>query len=135
MLSSDVFSTCLFQHQVYFITHLIKEIKLLGPVFLHQMYAHERFNGILKLFIRNQAYPKGSKVQGYCTVEIIEWALNYVGLSNSISVPKYHHEGRLTSKVTIGKKVITPYPNLFHRAHFHVLQQMSIVLEYLDEHN
>jgi hypothetical protein len=35
---------------------------------------------------------------------------------------------------TIWKKAITPYPNLFHRTHFHVLQQISIVSEYLDEH-
>jgi hypothetical protein len=54
MLSKDVFSTCLFfDISVHFITHLIKEIKLLDPVFLHQMYAYERFNGILKSFIRN----------------------------------------------------------------------------------
>jgi hypothetical protein len=36
-------------------THLIKEIKLLGHVFLHQMYAYERFNGTLKSFVRNRA--------------------------------------------------------------------------------
>jgi hypothetical protein len=30
--------------------------------------------------------------------------------------------------------VITPNPNLFHHTHFHVLLQMSIVSEYLDEH-
>jgi hypothetical protein len=38
---------------VHFIIHLIKEIKLLGSVFLHQMYMYERFNGILKSFVRN----------------------------------------------------------------------------------
>jgi hypothetical protein len=40
----------------------------------------------------------------------------------------------LTGKGTIRKKVITPDPNLFRRGHFHVLQQMFIVSEYLDEH-
>jgi hypothetical protein len=45
-----------------------------------------------------------------------------------------HHEGRLTGKGTIGKKAITPDLDLFRRAHFHVLQQMSIVSKYLDEH-
>jgi hypothetical protein len=124
----DVFSTYLFQH------HLIKEIKLLGPVFLHQMYAYETLNRILKSFIRNRAYPEGSMVQGYCTEEVIEWALNYADLSNLIGVPKFHHEGKLTGKGTIGKKTITPDPNLFHCAHFNVLQQISIVFEYLDEH-
>jgi hypothetical protein len=36
--------------------------------------------------------------------------------------------------MTIRKKVITPDPHLFCRAHFHMLQQMFIVSEYLDEH-
>jgi hypothetical protein len=47
------FPPVFFDISVHFTTHLIKEIKLLGPVFLHQMYAYERFNGILKSFIRN----------------------------------------------------------------------------------
>jgi hypothetical protein len=34
----------------------------------------------------------------------------------------------------IGKKTITLDPNLFRHTHFHVLQHMSIVFKYLDEH-
>jgi hypothetical protein len=90
------FLPAFFNISVYFTTHLIKEIKLLGPVFLHQMYAYERFNGIRKYFIRNRAYPEDSMVQGYCTEEAMEWALNYTNLSNPIGVPKSHHEGTLT---------------------------------------
>jgi hypothetical protein len=37
-------------------------------------------------------------VQGYCTKEAVEWALNYVDLSNLIGVPKSRHEERLTRK-------------------------------------
>jgi hypothetical protein len=73
-------------------------------------------------------------IQGYCTEEVVEWALNYADSSNSIGVPKSRHEGRLIGKWTIGKKGITPYPHLFRYAHFHVLQQMCIMSEYLDEH-
>jgi hypothetical protein len=61
-------------------------------------------------------------VQGYCTEKAVEWALNYTDSSNPIDVPKSHHEGRLTRKGTIGKKVITLDPHLFRCAHFHVLQ-------------
>jgi hypothetical protein len=128
------FPPTFFDISIHFKTHLIKEIKLLGPVFLHQMYAYERFNGILKSFVRNQAYPKGSMVQGYCTEEAVEWALNYVDPSNPIGVPMSRHEGRLTGKETIGKKAITPNPHLFCCTHFHMLQQMSIRSEYFDEH-
>jgi hypothetical protein len=73
-------------------------------------------------------------VQGYCTEKAMEWALNYTDLSIPIGVLKSHHEGRLTGKRTIGKKAITLDPNLFHCAHFHMLQHMSIVSVYLDEH-
>jgi hypothetical protein len=98
------------------------------------MYAYERFNGILKSFVRNRAYPEVSMVQGYCTEEAVEWALNYADPSNPIGISMSHHEGRLTEKGTIGKKAITPDPYLFHCTHFYVLQQMFIVSEYLDEH-
>jgi hypothetical protein len=85
------------------------------------MYAYERSNDILKLFVRNRVYPEGSMVQGYCIKEVVEWALNYADLSNPIGVPKSHHDGRITRKGTIWKKAITPDPNLFHCANFHVL--------------
>jgi hypothetical protein len=123
-----------FNISIHFTTHLIKEIKLLGHVFLHQMYAYERFSAILKPFIRNRAYPEGNMVQGYYTGEAVKWALNYADSSNLIGVPKSHHEGRLIGKRIIVKKAITPYPHLFRCTHFHVLQQMSIVSEYFDEH-
>jgi hypothetical protein len=128
------FPPAFFDISLHFTGHLIKEIKLLGPVFLHQMYAYERFNGILKSLVRNRAFPEGSMVQGYCTEEAIEWALNYADPSNPVGVPKSRHEGRLTGTGTIGKKAIIPDRDLFHRAHFHVLQQMDIVSEYFDEH-
>jgi hypothetical protein len=115
------FSPTFFDISVHFTTHLIKEITLLGLVFLHQMYVYERFNGILKSFVRNRAYPEGSMVQGYCTEEAVEWTLNYAGPSNPIDVPMSCHEGRLTGKGTIRKKVITLDPHLFHCAYFHVL--------------
>jgi hypothetical protein len=68
------------------------------------MYPYERFNSILKFFVRNRVYPEGSMVQGYCTEEAVEWYLNYADPSNLIGVPKSHYEGRLTGKGTIEKK-------------------------------
>jgi hypothetical protein len=64
----------------------------------------------------------------------VEWALSYAYPSNPIGVHKSRHEGRLIEKGIIEKKVITPDPHLFYWSHFHMLQQMSIVYEYLDEH-
>jgi hypothetical protein len=52
----------------------------------------------------------------------VEWALNYMDLSNPIGVSMSHHEVRLIGKGTIGKKAITLDPYLFRCADFHVLQ-------------
>jgi hypothetical protein len=73
-------------------------------------------------------------VQGYCTEEAMEWALNYVDPSNPIGVSKSHHEGRVRGDGTNERKARTLDPHLFCCTHIHVLQQMSIVSEYLDEH-
>jgi hypothetical protein len=108
MLTGVVFSSCLVDISIHFTTHLIKEIKLLDLVFLHQMYAYERFNSILKSFVRNRAHPEGSMVKGYCTVEAVEWALNYADPSNLIGVHKSRHEGRLTGKGIIGRSPLCP---------------------------
>jgi hypothetical protein len=116
------FPSAFFDISVHFTTHIIKEIKLLDPLLLHQMYAYKRFNSILKSFIRNLAYPKGSMVQGYCTKKAVEWALNYDDPSNPTGIPKSRYEGRLIGKGTMGKKAITPYPHFFCCAHFYVLQ-------------
>jgi hypothetical protein len=128
------FPAAFFYISIHFTTHLIKEIKILDHVFLHQMYAYERFNGILKSFVRNRAYPEGSMVQGYCTEEVMEWVLNYADPSNPIGISKSHHEVRLTGKGTFEKKVITSDPHLFRYTHFHVLQQIFIVSEYMNGH-
>jgi hypothetical protein len=47
------FPPAFYDINIHFITHLIKEIKLPGLVFLHQMFMYETINGILKSFIRN----------------------------------------------------------------------------------
>jgi hypothetical protein len=60
-------------------------------------------------------------IQEYYTEEAMEGVINYVDPSNLIGVPKFRHEGRLIGKWIIEKKAITPYPQLFHYAHFHVL--------------
>jgi hypothetical protein len=91
------------------------------------MYTYERLNSILKAFVRSEAYPEGSMIEGYCREEAIEWVINYANLSNPISVPMSRHEGRLTRKGTIWKKAITPDPNLFRHAHFHVATDVHCV--------
>jgi hypothetical protein len=43
-----VFPPSFFNIMTHLLVHLIKEISILGPVFLHNMFPFERFMGVLK---------------------------------------------------------------------------------------
>ena len=43
-----IFPPLLFNIMTHLVVHLVKEIDVLGPVFLHNMFPFERFMGVLK---------------------------------------------------------------------------------------
>jgi hypothetical protein len=49
----------------HLLVHLIKEINILGLVFLHNMFPFERFMGVLKKYVHNRAWLEGSIAKGY----------------------------------------------------------------------
>ena len=54
-----VFPLSLFDMMVHLLGHIMDEIKILGPEFLHQMYPFERYMAVLKRFVWNRANPEG----------------------------------------------------------------------------
>jgi hypothetical protein len=62
-----VFPPSFFDIMTHLLVHLVKEIFILGPVFLHNMFPLERFMGVLKKYIHNHARPEGSIAKGYGT--------------------------------------------------------------------
>jgi hypothetical protein len=51
----------------HLLVHLVKEITILGPIFLHNMWPFERFMSVLKKYVLNRARPEGSIAKGYVT--------------------------------------------------------------------
>ena len=119
---------------VHLIVHIVREIKMCGPVFLRSMYPFERFMGILKSYIRNRSRREGSIVEGYATEEVIKFCVDYMAQVELIGVPRSRHEGRLEGIGTIGRKAITPNMDVYAQAHFTVLQHMTEVSPYIDQH-
>jgi hypothetical protein len=62
----------------HLLVHLVKEITILGPVFLHNMWSFERFMSILKKYVLNRAHLEGSIEEGYVTEEVIEFCADFV---------------------------------------------------------
>jgi hypothetical protein len=130
-----VFPPTFFNIMTHLIVHLVEEIRILGPVFLHNMFPFERFMGVLKKYVHNRARPEGSISKGYGTEEVIEFCVDFIPDLKPIGVPQSRHEGRLRGKGTLGKKVtLCQDGNSFTRAHYTVLHNSSLVAPYIEEH-
>nr|AAT38070.1 putative TNP2 transposable element [Oryza sativa Japonica Group] len=130
-----IFPPSFFNIMTHLLCHLVKEIGILGPVYLHNMFPFERYMGVLKKYVRNRSRPEASIAKGYGTEEVIEFCVDFIEDLEPIGVPESIHEGRLRGKGTLGRRAIMTVDNdLFRKAHFTVLQQSSLVAPYIDEH-
>ena len=82
-----------------------KEIDILEPVFLHNMFPFERFMGVLKKCVRNHAHPEGSIASAYGTEEVIDFCVDFIDDLKPIGVPKSRFEGRLKWKGHTTEKI------------------------------
>ena len=112
-----------FSIMTHLLVHLVKEISILGPVFLHNMFPFERFMGVLKKYVHNRAQLEGSIPMGYGIEEVIEFCVDFIPNINPIGVPESWHEERLSGKETLGKKAYIGRDNdYFRKEHYMVLQ-------------
>ena len=119
----------------HLLVHIVKEINILGPVFLHNMFPFERYMAVLKKYIRNRSRPEGCIAKGYGTAEVSEFCVNFIDDLSPIGVPMSLHEGRLKGKDTLGKKSnMQISESKIHKANFTVLQNSTLVAPYMDEH-
>ena len=130
-----VFPPSFFNIMTHILVHLVKEISILGPVFLHNMFPFERFMGVLKKYVKVRSKPEGSIAQGYGTEEVIEFCVDFIPDLAPIGVLKSRHKGRLSGKGTLGKKTyIGMEDDYFNKAHYTVLQNSSLVHPYIEIH-
>ncbi|XP_074337759.1 uncharacterized protein LOC141674958 [Apium graveolens] len=60
-----IFPPAFFDVIIHLMVHLVRELRLCGPVFYRWMFPFERFNKILKSYVRNRLYPEDSIAEGY----------------------------------------------------------------------
>ena len=64
------FPPSFFDIMVHLLVHLVREIKLCGPVYLRWMYPIERYMKILKGYVKNPYRPEGSMIERYIAEEV-----------------------------------------------------------------
>jgi Domain of unknown function (DUF4218) len=60
---------------VHLTVHLVREVRLCGPIFLRYMYPFERAMGQLKELVRSWSRHEGSIVEGYITERSLSFIL------------------------------------------------------------
>jgi hypothetical protein len=115
--------------------HILDQIFVLGPMYLHHMYPYRRYMSITKGYVRNRAHPEGSMIEGYAIEEVLECYNDNMKDGKPICVPVSSYEWRLTGKGTTGKKTFNDqnYERV-REALFNILHQLEIVAPYIEQH-
>ncbi|XP_074361841.1 uncharacterized protein LOC141702039 [Apium graveolens] len=77
-----IFPLSFFDVMVHLTIHLVRELRLCGPVFYRWMFPFERFNKILKSYVRNRFYPEGCIAEGYLKEESVEFCTGFFSESS-----------------------------------------------------
>ncbi|WVZ62297.1 hypothetical protein U9M48_012061 [Paspalum notatum var. saurae] len=129
------FPPSFFDIMPHLIVHMVGQIRALGPIYLHEMWAYERFMSTLNRYVLNRAYPEGSMIEAYCTEEVVECCKDYLVDKKGISLPASRHTGRLSGKGTRGRK--TFIDNAYEevaKVHFSVLHQIEMMTPFVEQH-
>ncbi|CAH9085942.1 unnamed protein product [Cuscuta europaea] len=129
------FPPSLFDIMVHLVVHLVREVKMCGPVFLRYMYGMERHMGYLKSKVKNRCRPQGNIIRGLIDEEVIEFCTPYLTNVESLGVPKSRHDDRLEGKDTLGKKQVKNVDNdLLGKVHLLVLHHLEVFHPYVQQH-
>ena len=128
------FPPSFFDIMVHLVVHLVREIRLCGPVFLRWMYPVERYMNVLKGYTKNQHCPKESIMERYVAKECIEFASQYIEPLKSVGLPASHHDQARAGKGTHGYNVVTMTRHEVSQAHLSILNNTVEVLPYIEAH-
>jgi hypothetical protein len=83
-----IFPPSFFDIMVHLTVHLVREVKLCGPVFYRWMYPFERFMKVLKGYVRNRFHPEGCIAESYIGEESVEFCSEFILQCSAIGLPK-----------------------------------------------
>jgi len=128
------FPPSFFDIMVHLVVHLVREIRLCGPIYLRWMYPVERYMKILKGYVKNLYRPEASIVQKYIAEESIEFCSDYLGKAKPVGLPESRHAGRYDGVRTHGVHVRSMGREEVLKAHFYILNNVDEVQPYLEHH-
>ncbi|RVX18397.1 hypothetical protein CK203_006331 [Vitis vinifera] len=133
-LLEKYFPPSFFDIMLHLTVHLVREVRLCGPVYLRWMYPFERFMKVLKGYVRNRNRPEGCIAECYIAEEAIEFCTEYLSNVDAIGIPVSANIDQKVGAPIPGGQVVTIDSNLWLHAHHYVLENTTIVQPYIEEH-
>nr|KAJ0206645.1 hypothetical protein LSAT_V11C500290410 [Lactuca sativa] len=141
-LLEKYFPPSFFDVMVHLTVHLIREVKLCGPVCFRWMYPFERCMKVIKGHVRNKNKPEGCIAEENIAEETIEFLSEFQKNMNTVGIPleKHNNFGNHNDDYSISLRDGTPVsacrsvqvsPDLFIKAHFYVMQNTTEVVPYI----
>ncbi|XP_073045885.1 uncharacterized protein [Primulina eburnea] len=127
------FPPSFFDIMIHLDVHLVREVKLCGPIWYRHMYPFERFMKILKGYVRNHNRPEGCIAECYIAEEAVEFCSDYISNVHTIGIPSRHREVELTKPLSGAVLHSTSHDEL-QQAHLHVLTNDVEIDPYVEEH-
>ena len=87
-LLEKYFPPSFFDIMIHLTVHLVREVKLYGPVYLRWMYPFERYMKVLKGYVKNRNRAEGCIVESYIAEESVEFCSEYLSTAEAIGLPK-----------------------------------------------
>ena len=72
-LLEKYFPPSIFDIMLHLIEHLVREVRLCGPVYMRWMYPFERYTKVLKGYVQNRNHPEGCIAECYIAEEALEF--------------------------------------------------------------
>ena len=124
-----IFPPSFFDIMIHLIVHLVRELRLCGPVFYRWMYPFERFNKVLKSYVRNRYFPEGCIAEAYLKEESVEFCAEFSRNSfTTAGLPK--DQGKLSGPLSAAT-IKSVEEKERDEAHLHVLLNNSEVFPYI----
>lgn len=140
-LLEKYFPPSFFTIMIHLTVHLVREVKLCGPVFTRWMYPFERYMKILKGYIRNKNRAEGCIVNCNELEEFVEFAADWLSGVETIGIPPLKYTGASSSEgssiISDGKPLQGAQEDvvdgvLLSQAHLVVLHNTEEVKPYIE---
>ena len=129
-LLEKYFPPSFFDIMVHLTIHLVREVRLCGPVWFRWMYSFERNMRNLKGYVRSRSRPEGCMAECYIAEEAVEFCSDYLSNVQTVGIPSSNVKINMTRSIG-GSQIHDITQEEWEQAHLYVLRNDDEIDAYI----